>query len=575
MSEAAAATAPEPEQLVHVRGRTWVVSDVSASALPGRMGPDGMAERLVTLTSVEDDRYDEQVQVLWGLEPGARVLERATMPRLDPDRLDDPERLAAFLDAVRWGAVTSADSMALQAPFRSGIAIEDYQLRPGGAGAAHARGQPADPRRRGVGQDDRGGAGGPGAVASPSGQERAGPVRRVGSAVLVADRLADVARRRGQLMAISKVTYKSGKTAWRVRVQRNGKTVESATFTTLREAKEFDAARRTQVHHPDWIDPSAGRIPVADIAEQWLAARRNVAPLTLATDRGLYRRLIEPAFGKRAVAKVTPADVSGWLGELAGRQVAPATRRRALAVLRGIFAHAVADQRIRTSPTVGVKGPRGGARREGQALTDEQLGRLLAELPEHCRPPLIALATTGMRISELCGLRVADVMNTPYGLGLRAHRSISQSPEGGKAVIGDMKSHRARLIPVPKILEPWVRRRIEDAPPEAPLFPAPEGGHWTRGNFAKRSGWYEARVRAGLPTVRIHDLRHTAATTMLTESADVLSVSRVLGHSTPTLTLSLYGHVIDRGIFDAVARTDRRLTAEPVSEGPSADESAR
>jgi integrase len=133
----------------------------------------------------------------------------------------------------------------------------------------------------------------------------------------------------------------------------------------------------------------------------------------------------------------------------------------------------------------------------------------------------MALATTGMRISELCGLQAADVMVTPYGLGFHAHRPISQSPEGGKAVIGDMKSHRARLIPVPKILEPWVRQRIEAAPSEAPLFPAPEGGHWTRGNFARRSGWSKARVRAGLPTVRIHDLRHTAATTMLTEGADI------------------------------------------------------
>jgi integrase len=70
-----------------------------------------------------------------------------------------------------------------------------------------------------------------------------------------------------------------------------------------------------------------------------------------------------------------------WLGELAGRQVAPATRRRALAVLRGIFAQPVANQRIRTSPAAGVKGPRGGARREKRALTEEQLGRLLAERP--------------------------------------------------------------------------------------------------------------------------------------------------------------------------------------------------
>ena len=109
------------------------------------------------------------------------------------------------------------------------------------------------------------------------------------------------------------------------------------------------------------------------------------------------------------------------------------------------------------------------------------------------------------RISELCGLVTSDVMATPYGLGFRAHRSISQSPDGGKAVVGDMKSHRARLVSVPKVLEAWVRARVGDAPPNASLFPAPAGGHWTRGHFAKRSGWSEARVTACIPNVRIHD----------------------------------------------------------------------
>jgi integrase len=374
-------------------------------------------------------------------------------------------------------------------------------------------------------------------------------------------------------MAISKVTYRSGRTAWRVRVQREGKTVESATFSTLREAKVFDAARRTQVRRADWVDPTAGRTTVAEVAEEWLAARRNVAPLTLATDQGLYRRLLDPAFGRRQIGQVSAADVAAWLGELAGRDIAPSTRRRALAVLRGVFAHAVADQMIAASPATGVKGPRGGARREGQALTEDQLVRLLDELPEHCRMPALALSTTGLRISELCGLVVGDVISTPWGLGLRAHRSISQSPEGGKAVVGDMKSHRARLVPVPGVLDAWVRMRVATAAPEAPLFPAPCGGHWTRGNFAKRSGWSKARVRAGLPTVRIHDLRHTAATTLLSAGADVLSVSRMLGHSTPMLTLSLYGHVLDQGVFDAVARlTDRRLTAEPPETGSDGEQ---
>lgn len=121
---------PEPGQLVRVRGRHWVVADVSVSNFPSPRGNGPDRERLVTLTSVEDDRYDESIQVLWSLERGAQILEQATMPAFDSERLDDPGRLAAFLDAVRWGAVTSADSSALQAPFRSGIAIEDYQLDP-------------------------------------------------------------------------------------------------------------------------------------------------------------------------------------------------------------------------------------------------------------------------------------------------------------------------------------------------------------------------------------------------------------------------------------------------------------
>jgi hypothetical protein len=57
------------------------------------------------------------------------AVDRATLP--DPTKgFDDPRRLDAFLDAVRWGAVGSADVRHLNAPFRSGITIEDYQLDP-------------------------------------------------------------------------------------------------------------------------------------------------------------------------------------------------------------------------------------------------------------------------------------------------------------------------------------------------------------------------------------------------------------------------------------------------------------
>ena len=87
-------------------------------------------QHLVSLVSVEDDATGEELEVVWEIEPGTQVIERAELPRIEPGRVDDPAELDAFLDAVGWGAVTSADHRSLQAPFRSGIAIEDYQLEP-------------------------------------------------------------------------------------------------------------------------------------------------------------------------------------------------------------------------------------------------------------------------------------------------------------------------------------------------------------------------------------------------------------------------------------------------------------
>jgi len=108
-----------------------MVVDILASTLPpSKDRGNGQADHLVTLSSVDDDGLSDELRIFWELEGDARVLERATLPTPQRDRLDDPHRLAAFLDAVRWGAIASADGKALQAPFRSGITIEDYQLDP-------------------------------------------------------------------------------------------------------------------------------------------------------------------------------------------------------------------------------------------------------------------------------------------------------------------------------------------------------------------------------------------------------------------------------------------------------------
>src|SRR5579864_1139682 len=126
----AVASPPEQGQLVNVRSRQWIVNDVRASTLPAPALKPAFSgpQHLLTLASVEDDGLGEELQVIWEIEPGAKVIEKVALP--EPTGFDPPDKLDAFLDAVRWGAASTADVKNIQAPFRSGIDIEDYQLDP-------------------------------------------------------------------------------------------------------------------------------------------------------------------------------------------------------------------------------------------------------------------------------------------------------------------------------------------------------------------------------------------------------------------------------------------------------------
>ncbi|MFF4232870.1 DISARM system SNF2-like helicase DrmD [Streptomyces sp. NPDC001820] len=123
---------PEEGKLVEVRGQSWVVARVEPSPPDGEEAEDRArrSATLVHLQSVADGRFGDTLSVIWEVEPGRRVLPAGSLPDASTGTYDSPNRLAAFLDAVRWSAVASADAKTLQAPFRSGVAVEPYQLEP-------------------------------------------------------------------------------------------------------------------------------------------------------------------------------------------------------------------------------------------------------------------------------------------------------------------------------------------------------------------------------------------------------------------------------------------------------------
>jgi hypothetical protein len=119
---------PQPDDLVVVRQRQYLVEAVTPSADLGRPGVP-QATR-VSLVCLDDDAQGRPLEVLWELELGARIIQPGRQGLGTPEHLDAPPAFRAYLHALRWQCVTATNAQLFQAPFRAGIHILDHQLTP-------------------------------------------------------------------------------------------------------------------------------------------------------------------------------------------------------------------------------------------------------------------------------------------------------------------------------------------------------------------------------------------------------------------------------------------------------------
>jgi integrase len=301
----------------------------------------------------------------------------------------------------------------------------------------------------------------------------------------------------------------------------------------------------------------------------------------LVSEPGHEAECFDIAVGNWPVASITAAEVSGWVGSLVARGLAPSTATRALATLRSILAFAVADARIQHNVAAAVRRPTSGhARREGQALTLDELRALMEACQGRYRDLVPVLVLAGLRWGELVGLQVGYRVSIP-GPGLRLRRTVLASGGGGALYVDTLKSNRGRTVPLVLDLVPIVDRWSAGKAPDAWLFEAPHGGPLRESNWKRSVGWSAATAAAGLRGFRVHDLRHTAASVWLAARADPKVVQRVLGHATASMTMDLYGHLMDVNLWEAARAIGGILGAsEPTvqqdedADGAGSDESA-
>jgi len=353
------------------------------------------------------------------------------------------------------------------------------------------------------------------------------------------------------VMGVQRYTLPSGAVRYRARVKSHGRYIATRVFERKADAVAWEQDQRRRLRLGEWIDPRRGQVPLSLVAADWLGSRGSVKRRTRESDEAAWRNYIAPRFGNWPVASITAAEVSGWVGSLVARGLAPSTATRALATLRSVLAFAVADGRVQHNVAAVVRTPTSGrVRREGQVLTIEELRALTQACKGRYRDVVPMLALAGLRWGELAGLQVGDRVSVP-GPGLRLRRTVLASGGGGALYVDTLKNNRPRTVPLVLELVPVVDRWSAGKAPDAWLFDAPQGGPLWESNWKRSVGWNAATSAVGVPGFRVHDLRHTAASVWLAAGADPKVVQRVLGHATAAMTMDLYGHMIDANLWQA------------------------
>ena len=333
---------------------------------------------------------------------------------------------------------------------------------------------------------------------------------------------------------------KRGPSRWRARYRAPDGRERSKTFTKKVDAERWLNGIEVSKARGDWVDPSLGRITVADWAERWFATTVNLKPKTRVGYRSLLDRHVLPAFGGWTLAGVQPLDVREWVAELSGR-LSPSRVRQAYRVLSALMGSAADSGYIDRSPCHGVHLPRM-PHSKMLFLDAGQVESLVAEMDYRYKTLVQVLGYGGLRWGEAAALRRGRCQL------LRGRLEVNESlaEVGGHLHFGPTKTHSNREVALPPFLVESLAHHLAtgvDHDGAALVFTSPDGGPLRHGNFTRRF-WRPAVDRAPVPEgLRIHDLRHTAASLLIATGAHVKAVQSQLGHKSATTTLDRYGHL--------------------------------
>lgn len=372
---------------------------------------------------------------------------------------------------------------------------------------------------------------------------------------------------------------------------RNGRTTYLARWlapapdgTAKRHSKSFAAREDAEDHlRRIYRDKRAGRyaapstLTVADLVMEHID--RSLAAGRITEGTALTYRYRAKAYlrglGPKRVVAVVPLDVQRWLDQLIRAHLAPSTIGTISAVVSGAFREATLLGIIDRNPTIGVRRPTV-VPPDAAAWTADEARAVLAATRDHRLGVFYATAlTTGMRPGELRALTWSDVDLDAATVTVR--RTMARDEANRQIVGATTKGKRSRVIRIPAALVALLRRH-KVAQTERRL----RHEAWHHHDLVLDRGdgmWWHERTIAyihedvcamtGVTPIRLHDLRHTAATLLVERGIHPKVVADMLGHAHIAVTMDRYTHLTPHhqegaasALGEALFATDERDAAE-------------
>lgn len=333
----------------------------------------------------------------------------------------------------------------------------------------------------------------------------------------------------------------------------NGQQTDKRGFATRKAAQTYAESLQVAIHAGHYVAPSSGRVLLLTLGLPWLLRQHaHMKPSSIRSLESAWRVQVEPRWGAVRIDSIRHTQVQDWIAELTH------SRKRTIVVtahgvLSRILDDAVRDHLLATNPARGIKLPRRRERRRVY-LTHRQVHMLAHEAGRY-ESLVLLLAYTGLRWGEAAGLHVEDIDFERSRV--RTHRNAVQV--GSSMILGTLKGHSARVVPLPDFVVAALRRTCAGRVPDAIIWPSRSGGYL--GPPSSHDSWLSGAVHrcqhaaklnnedssgpTPFPTVSAHALRHTAASLAIGAGANVKAVQRMLGHASAAMTLDVYAELFD------------------------------